>query len=187
KTLRGPRGGLIVTNDLELLKRVNTAIFPGGQGGPLMHVIASKAIALREAALPSFVQYQQQVVANAGTLAATLVDRGLRIVSGGTDNHLLLVDVGSGGMTGAQAEDALHSVNITCNKNLIPYDQRPPMQASGIRLGTAAITTRGLTASHMQLLGTWIADRIEQPQDDAVRLRILAEVAELTSACPIYA
>jgi len=186
KTLRGPRGGMILTNDLELLKRVNTAIFPGGQGGPLMHVIAAKAIALLEAALPAFVEYQRQVVVNASALASTLLERGLRIVSGGTDNHLLMVDVGSGGLTGAQAEDALHSVNITCNKNLIPYDERPPMQASGIRLGTAAVTTRGLTESHMQQLGTWIADRIEQPEDEALRSRILAEVAELTSACPIY-
>ncbi len=186
KTLRGPRGGMIVTNDLEVLKRVNTTIFPGGQGGPLMHVIAAKAIALREAAQPEFAEYMQHVVDNARVLAATLTERGLRIVSGGTDNHLMLVDVTSKGLSGAQAEDVLHAVDITCNKNLIPYDERPPMEASGVRLGTAAITTRGLTEDDMRTLGAWIADALESPTDEGVAKRIRGELAELTRSYPIY-
>ena len=130
-----------------------------------MHVIAAKAIAFREALEPGFGEYQEQVVLNASALATTLIERGLRIVSGGTDNHLMLVDVTSTGLSGAQAEDALHAVNLTCNKNLIPYDQRPPMETSGIRLGTAAITTRGLGLDEMRLLGNWIADCLEAPGD----------------------
>jgi glycine hydroxymethyltransferase len=187
KTLRGPRGGLIVTNDLEVLKRVNSAVFPGGQGGPLMHVIAAKAIALREAQAPEFATYAAQVVSNAKVLAEVLVERGLRIVSGGTDNHLMLVDVTTKGLSGAQAEDCLHAVDITCNKNLIPYDQRPPMEASGVRLGTAAVTTRGLGEDDMRLLGNWIADALEKPDDQAVADRIRGEVAALTRAHAIYA
>ena len=187
KTLRGPRGGLIVTDDLEWLKRVNSTIFPGGQGGPLMHVIAAKAIALREAAQPAFVDYQRQVLANAATLARVLGERGLRIVSGGTDNHLMLVDVGSIGLSGAEAESALHAVNITCNKNLIPYDERPPMQASGIRLGSAAVTTRGMLEVHMEQLAGWIAERLEQPDDEATATRIRGEVSVTIREFPIYA
>jgi glycine hydroxymethyltransferase len=186
KTLRGPRGGMLVTNSLEWLKRINTTVFPGGQGGPLMHVIAAKAIALREAAGDSFAAYQRQVVANAAALAEALGDRGLRIVSGGTDNHLMLVDVGAAGISGAQAEDALHAVDLTCNKNLIPYDQRPPMEASGIRLGTAAITTRGLGVEHMVRLAGWITDRLAAPDDEGVAKRIRAEVADTTAEFPIY-
>ncbi|MDA1264444.1 MAG: serine hydroxymethyltransferase [Planctomycetota bacterium] len=186
KTLRGPRGGMIVTNDLEWLKKVNTAVFPGGQGGPLMHVIAAKAIALREAAEPSFVDYQKQVVTNAATLADALTAGGLRIVSGGTDNHLMLVDVGAAGISGAAAENALHDVDLTCNKNLIPFDQRPPMEASGIRLGTAAITTRGLVEEHMQRLAGWICARLEAPDDEVVAQRIRSEVADTAAEFPIY-
>ena len=186
KTLRGPRGGLVVTNDLEVLKRVNSAVFPGGQGGPLMHVIAAKAIALREAQAPEFADYAASVVANAKVLAEVLVERGLRIVSGGTDNHLMLVDVTTKGLSGAAAENCLHAVDITCNKNLIPYDQRPPMEASGVRLGTAAVTTRGLGQDDMRLLGNWIADALEAPEDRATADRIRGEVAELTRAHPIY-
>ena len=187
KTLRGPRGGLVVTNDLEVLKRVNTSVFPGGQGGPLMHVIAAKAIALRECLAPSFKTYAAQVVANAKVLADGLAERGLRIVSGGTDNHLMLVDVTAKGLSGAQAEDRLHQVDLTCNKNLIPYDQRPPMEASGIRLGTAAITTRGLVEDDMRVLASWIADALEAPTDDSVAARIRGEVSEMTRARRIYA
>ena len=187
KTLRGPRGGLIVTNDLEVLKRVNSCIFPGGQGGPLMHVIAAKAIALREALAPEFKDYAQRVVANAQVLAETLMSRGLRIVSGGTDNHLMLMDVTPKGLSGARAEDLLHAVDITCNKNLIPYDQRPPMEASGVRLGTAAITTRGLDEGDMRTLGAWIADVLESPDDEGVAARVRGEVAEMTRAHVIYA
>lgn len=186
KTLRGPRGGMIVTNDLEVLKRVNSTIFPGGQGGPLMHVIAAKAIALREAIETDFKVYAKNVVENARVLAETLTERGLRIVSGGTDNHLMLVDVNSIGLSGARAEDVLHALDITCNKNLIPYDERPPMEASGVRLGTAAITTRGMGTEEMKRLGHWIADALEKPDDDAVAARIRGEVGETANAFPIY-
>ena len=186
KTLRGPRGGMILTDSLDWLKKLNSTIFPGGQGGPLMHVIAAKAIALREAAEPSFGQYQRSVVANASTLAEALKSHGLRLVSGGTDNHLLLVDVNAAGLSGAAAEDALHSVDITCNKNLIPFDERPPMEASGVRLGTAAVTTRGLGESEMVWLAGAIAERLEHPDDDAVGARLREEVAEVCRRLPIY-
>jgi glycine hydroxymethyltransferase len=185
KTLRGPRGGMILTNK-DWIKQINSAIFPGGQGGPLMHVIAAKAIALREAAQPDFVEYQKNVIANAQTLASVLTERGLRIVSGGTDNHLMLVDVTPMGLSGAQAEDLMHAVNITANKNLIPYDQRPPMEASGVRLGTAAVTTRGLGHDEMVRMGNWIADVLADPSDEALAASIRKELAEVTSACPIY-
>lgn len=186
KTLRGPRGGLILCPK-DRIVRVNSALFPGGQGGPLMHVIAAKAIAFREALQPSFKDYAAQVVANAGVLADTLSEAGIRIVSGGTDNHVMLVDVGSIGLSGAAAEDALHRVGITCNKNLIPFDERPPMEASGIRLGTAAITTRGLDQTDMGALGGWIAQVLRSPEDEAVVERVRGEVAALTAAKPIYA
>lgn len=185
KTLRGPRGGMIVCT-ADWIKPINSAVFPGGQGGPLMHVIAGKAIALREAMQPDFRAYQEQVVRNAQELAAGLSERGLRIVSGGTDNHLMLVDVGSKGLSGAQAEDALHRVDITCNKNLIPFDPRPPMEASGIRLGTAAITTRGLQVEDMRLLAGWVADVLEDPNNEALLQRVHGEVSELVRAHPIY-
>ena len=185
KTLRGPRGGLILCGP-EQIKQVNSAVFPGGQGGPLMHVIAAKAIALREALQPSFKAYQRQVLDNARELAQGLEAHGLRIVSGGTDNHLMLVDVGSIGLSGKQAEDLLHAVDLTCNKNLIPYDKRPPMEASGIRLGTPAITTRGLGRAHMQQLAGWIADVLRKPADESLRARVRGEVGELARAHPIY-
>ncbi len=185
KTLRGPRGGMVLA-DAELIKKIDSAVFPGGQGGPLMHVIAAKAVALREASQASFVAYQRQVVENARTLAAALVEHGLRIVSGGTDNHLMLVDISATGLSGKEAEHLLHSVNLTCNKNLIPYDQRPPMQASGIRLGTAAMTTRGLGRGEMQMLAAWIATTLRAPQDASVHARVRGEVAEVTQRFPIY-
>jgi glycine hydroxymethyltransferase len=185
KTLRGPRGGLILCGSDEI-KPINSAVFPGDQGGPLMHVIAAKAIGLHEAQQPAFAAYQRQVVENAKELARVLESRGLRIVSGGTDNHLMLVDVNSIGLSGKQAEDLLHAVDLTCNKNLIPYDQRPPMEASGIRLGTPAITTRGLRREHMQLLGGWIADVLRSPGDVTLRTRVRGEVGELARAHPIY-
>ena len=185
KTLRGPRGGLILCG-AEEIKAINSAVFPGGQGGPLMHVIAAKAIALEEAMRPAFVAYQKQVLENARELAATLAERGLRIVSGGTDNHLMLVDVGSSGLSGREAESLLHQVDLTCNKNLIPYDTRPPMEASGIRLGTPAITTRGLRREHMRLIGGWIAEVLRRPGDAALRARVRGEVGELARAHPIY-
>lgn len=185
KTLRGPRGGLIVCG-ADWIKQINSAIFPGGQGGPLMHVIAAKAVALREAASPEFGAYARQVVENAKTLAEGLSERGLRIVSGGTDNHLMMVDVTAVGLTGADAEDALHRVDITVNKNLIPYDKQPPMKASGIRIGTAAVTTRGFGVPEMKRLATWIADVLAAPTDEAVAKRVGAEVTELTASHRIY-
>lgn len=184
KTLRGPRGGLIVCRASHI-KQINSAVFPGGQGGPLMHVIAAKAVAFREALQPSFAGYAQAVVDNARALGETLQQRGLRLVSGGTDNHLLLVDVGSMNLTGAQAEDLLHTVDLTVNKNLIPFDPRPPMQASGIRIGTAAVTTRGLGVEQMRQMGGWIADLFEQPGDEAVCQRIKGEVAEVAQSHPV--
>jgi len=185
KTLRGPRGGLILC-DADHIKLVNSRIFPGGQGGPLMHVIAAKAIALREAQQPAFADYARRVVANARALAETLAARGLRIVSGGTDTHLMLVDVTPMGLSGSQAEERLHALDITCNKNLIPYDPRPPMEASGIRLGSAAVTTRGLGLAEMRKLGGWIADALARPSDEAVGARIKGEVAEVARAFPAY-
>ncbi len=185
KTFRGPRGGMILCKK-DWIVPINSAIFPGGQGGPLMHVIAGKAVAIREAAGPDFRTYQERVIANAKTLAASLSERGLRIVSGGTDTHLMLVDVTSKGLSGAQAEDALHRVDLTCNKNLIPFDQRPPMEASGVRFGTAAITTRGLGEPEMKRLATWVADVLEKPEDEATLSRVRGEVAEVAAAFPIY-
>jgi glycine hydroxymethyltransferase len=185
KTLRGPRGGLILCG-ADTIKQINSAIFPGGQGGPLMHVIAAKAIGLREASQPEFVVYQKRVVENARALSETLAARGLRIVSGGTDNHLMLVDVTPMGLSGKQAEDVLHDVDLTCNKNLIPYDARPPMEASGIRLGTAAITTRGLSRDDVRTMGGWIADVLAKPSDESVKKRVRADVAAMTRAHPIY-
>jgi len=181
KTLRGPRGGLILCTK-EWIKKINSAVFPGGQGGPFMHIIAAKAIALREAGEPSFREYGRQVVANAVKLAETLGAGGLRIVSGGTDNHLMLVDVSAVGLTGAQAEDALGAVGITCNKNLIPYDEQPPMKASGIRIGTAAVTSRGLGVPEMERMGGLIVDVLRAPEDEGVAKRVAGEVAEMTSA-----
>ncbi|MDP6538567.1 MAG: serine hydroxymethyltransferase, partial [Planctomycetota bacterium] len=186
KTLRGPRGGMILC-DAETIKVVNSRIFPGVQGGPLMHVIAAKAVALGEAMQPAFAEYARRTVANAAVLAAALAERGLRIVSGGTDNHLLMVDVGSVGLSGQVAEDRLHGVDITANKNLIPFDERPPMEASGIRLGTAALTTRGMGTDAMELIAGWIAEVLAAPDDEGVARRVRGEVAALAAAHPIYA
>jgi glycine hydroxymethyltransferase len=186
KTLRGPRGGLIVCKDA-WLKKINSAVFPGGQGGPFMHMIAAKAIALREAAEPAFREYARNVVANAAALAQALAARGLRIVSGGTDNHLMLVDVSGLGLSGAEAEAALGAVDITCNKNLIPYDPQPPMKASGIRLGTAAVSSRGLGRAEILRLAGVIADVLHAPADEGVRRTAKNSVRELTEAFPIRA
>ena len=185
KTLRGPRGGMIVCG-ADWIKQINSTVFPGSQGGPLMHVIAGKTVALGEALRPEFKAYGKSVIANADRLAKVLIERGLRIVSGGTDNHLLLLDVSSEGLTGAEAEDALHAVDITVNKNLIPYDPQPPMKASGVRIGTAAITTRGMGLDQMNELGGWIADILASPTDEAVRKRVAGQVAEVARAFPIY-
>ena len=184
KTLRGPRGGLIVGRK-EWIKKLNSAVFPGDQGGPFMHMIAAKAIALRQAGEAGFQRYAQDVLANAARLATTLAGRGLRIVSGGTDNHLMLVDVTPAGLTGADAETALGRVGITCNKNLIPYDEQPPMKASGIRLGAAAVTSRGLGEGELEEVGGLIADVLQAPEDAGTVERVRARVGELTAAFPI--
>jgi len=184
KTLRGPRGGLVVCKE-PWLKKINSAVFPGGQGGPFMHVIAAKAIALREAGEPAFRSYAASVVANAAALAEGLAARGLRIVSGGTENHLMLVDVSVLGLSGAEAEGALGRVDVTCNKNLIPYDPQPPMKTSGIRLGTAAVTSRGLGRAEIGRLADAIADVLHAPADEEVARRARALVRELTEAFPI--
>jgi len=186
KSLRGPRGGMILAKK-DHLKAINSKVFPGIQGGPLMHVIAGKAVALHEAAQPSFREYQQRVVASAAAMARRLSERGLRIVSGGTDNHLMLVDVGRAGLSGKQAEDALGAARITVNKNMIPYDTRPPMEASGIRLGTPAVCTRGFGPAECTRVADLIADVLAAPQDEAVRARARRAVDELAAAFPLAA
>jgi glycine hydroxymethyltransferase len=184
KSLRGPRGGMILSR-AEPMKAINSRVFPGIQGGPLMHVIAGKAVALKEAAEPAFVEYQQRVVASARALAEQLMERGVRLVSGGTDNHLVLVDVGSKGLTGADAEEALGAAGLTTNKNMIPYDTQPPMKASGIRLGTPALCTRGFGPNELRIVGDAIADILEAPGDEAVCARVKAVVADLADAHPL--
>lgn len=184
KTLRGPRGGLIMTTpDWE--KKINSAVFPGVQGGPLMHVIAAKAVALGEALRPDFVTYAKQTIANAQTLAEELARAGFRIISGGTDNHLMLVDVTSrAGLSGKIAEQALDHAGITVNKNLIPFDARPPLDPSGIRIGTPALTTRGMKEAEMRRIGQWIDAVLRQPGDLATLERIRGQVRELGQQFP---
>lgn len=185
KTLRGPRGGLIfVRPDLE--KKINSAVFPGMQGGPLMHVIAAKAQALGEALTPEFKSYQEQVVRNAAVMAEQLMARGLRIVSGGTESHVMLVDLRPLHITGKAAEAVLHSVGITVNKNAIPNDPEKPFVTSGIRLGSPAMTTRGFGENEARLTANLIVDVLEAPEDVAVLDRVRAEVAKLTAAFPVY-
>ncbi|MFQ5662477.1 MAG: serine hydroxymethyltransferase [Terriglobia bacterium] len=185
KTLRGPRGGLILCKE-QYAKAVDKTVFPGEQGGPLVHVIAAKAVCLKEAMEPEFKVYQQQIVANARRLAETLAARGFRIVSGGTDTHLLLVDVYQRGIMGREAEAWLEKAGITVNKNAIPFDTLPPLKASGIRVGTPALTTRGMKESEMKLIGNWMADALEHKGDEALIRSIRAQVRELTSQFPLY-
>ena len=185
KTLRGPRAGLILCTP-EWAKEVDKAVFPGIQGGPLEHVIAGKAVALREAATPEFAAYQRQVVANAKVLAASVAAEGFRLVSGGTDNHLFLVDVGKRNLTGKVAEKALDAAGITVNKNAIPFDPNPPMVTSGLRIGTPAVTTRGMGEGEMKTIGGLIAEVLAAPEDAAVQARVKAKVRDLTSAFPLY-
>jgi glycine hydroxymethyltransferase len=184
KTLRGPRSGLILCEN-DFKKSVDKTVFPGLQGGPLMHVVAAKAVALHEALQPSFRDYAAAVVDNARTLAATLQDAGLRIVSGGTDTHLMLVDLRSVGIDGKVAERALDAVGITTNRNAIPYDPQPPSVASGLRLGSAAVTTRGFTTSDMRELGGIIASVLHAPHDDGVLATAAEHAAELTACFPV--
>ena len=183
KTLRGPRGGLILC-DAAYARQVDRGVFPGAQGGPLMHVVAGKAVSFLEAATEEFRAYARQIVENAQALADTLLDAGLRIVSGGTDNHLLLVDVTPKGLNGQQAEDALARCGIIVNKNAIPYDTLPPAVASGIRIGTPALTSRGLGAQELRQVGALIAQVLDAPDDAAIARRAAAEVQALCLAHP---
>jgi glycine hydroxymethyltransferase len=184
KTLRGPRGGLILCRAAKA-KELDRRVFPGVQGGPLEHVIAAKAVALAEAGTPEFQDYQRRIVENAKALAAALSGRGFRLVSGGTDNHLVLVDVGSRGLSGKDAEKMLEKVGLTVNKNTIPFDTRPPAVASGIRIGTPAVTTRGMGVAEMEVVGGAIARILEAPGDTAVEAAVKAEVAELCAGFPL--
>ncbi|MBD09031.1 MAG: serine hydroxymethyltransferase [Gammaproteobacteria bacterium] len=191
KTLRGPRGGLILAREnAELTKRFNSLVFPGVQGGPLMHVIAAKAVALLEALEPEFKVYQKQVVENARCMAQTLIERGYKIVSGGTDNHLMLVDLIKQDITGQAAEDALSQSNITVNKNAVPNDPRPPRVTSGLRIGTPAITTRGFQVSETAQITNWIADVLDVLHDEkkteVVTKKVRSDVIELCSRFPVY-
>jgi len=186
KSLRGPRGGIILANNEDIAKKINSAIFPGIQGGPLMHVIAGKAVAFHEALQPSFKQYQQQVVANAKVLAQTLIERGLRIVSGGTQSHVMLVDLRPKNLTGKEAEAILGRAHMTCNKNGIPNDPQKPMVTSGIRLGTPALTTRGFKEEQARLTAHLIADVLDKPHDEANIEAVRARVSALTRDFPVY-
>jgi glycine hydroxymethyltransferase len=196
KTLRGPRAGLILCGkdyqvgekpEQTIGKEIDKAVFPGQQGGPLMHIVAAKAVAFAEALRPEFRTYAAQIVANAKVLAAGLQEAGFRIISGGTDNHLMLVDVFAKGILGSEAELALGKAGITVNKNSIPYDANPPLKPSGIRVGTPALTTRGMKEPEMRLIAVWIAKALDQRNDDAALETIRREVAELANQFPLYA
>ncbi len=185
KTLRGPRGGMAFSKE-EHAKLLDRAVFPGLQGGPLMHVIAAKAVALGEALDDGFRNYQRATVANAARLARRIEERGFRIVSGGTDNHVFLVDVGSRGVTGKVAEESLEAAGITVNKNTIPYDERPPLVASGVRIGTPALTTRGMGEAEMDRVGDLVAEVLADPESEPVRAAVRDKVHELTARFPLY-
>jgi glycine hydroxymethyltransferase len=189
KTLRGPRGGAILTNNAEIAKKINSAIFPGMQGGPLAHVMAAKAVCFKEALSDEFKQYSAQVIKNAQVLGETLQKRGLNLVTGGTDTHLLLVDLTPKGLNGKELSEALESVNITANKNAIPFDPLPPTVTSGIRLGTPAGTTRGFKEKEFQVIGEAIADVVDAlhtAEKDTVLADVKQRIKQLTAAFPIY-
>ncbi|WP_330112221.1 serine hydroxymethyltransferase (plasmid) [Cetobacterium somerae] len=186
KTLRGPRGGLILTNDEEIAKKIDKIIFPGIQGGPLMHIIAGKAVAFKEALSPKFKKYQEQVIKNAKVLADTLTQNGVRVVSGGTDNHLILVDLTNLDITGKDAEKILEKVNITVNKNGIPYDTKSPFVTSGIRLGTPALTTRGMKENEMILIGNLIVTALQNSDNDEILKNIIEDIKILCKKFPLY-
>jgi glycine hydroxymethyltransferase len=185
KTLRGPRGGMVMCRE-QYAKDLDRTVFPGVQGGPLMHVIAAKAVCFKEAATPEFAAYQQQLVKNAARLASALTTAGFRIVSGGTDNHIVLVDVFSKGITGKVAEAALGLAGITVNKNAIPFDQNPPMVASGVRLGTPAVTTRGMGEPEMDLIADYISRVLASPEDGSALATVKAEIETLCRKFPLY-
>ena len=187
KTLRGPRGGMILARENEALtKKFNSLVFPGTQGGPLMHVIAAKAVAFKEALEPSFKVYQEQVVENARAMVRVLLDRGYKIVSGGTDNHLFLVDLIDKGVTGKDADAALGRANITVNKNTVPNDPRSPFVTSGLRIGTPAITTRGFGVAECETLAGWIADVLDDIEDEGTIDRVRGQVLALCRQHPVY-
>jgi glycine hydroxymethyltransferase len=185
KTLRGPRGGLVLCKE-EHAKAIDKSVFPGMQGGPLVHVIAAKAVALKEAMSDDFVKYSRQVIANAQALAGTLAERGYQLVSGGTDTHLLLVDLSDRELTGKEAEEALGRAEITVNKNTVPFETRSPFVTSGIRIGTPALTTRGMRESEMRQIGGWIDEILQAPSDEAVAARVRGQVLDLCRAFPLY-
>ena len=187
KTLRGPRGGLILCKDKEFGKRFDKAVFPGIQGGPLEHVIAAKAVAFGEALQPSFVDYTKKVIDNSKILASTLITRGIDIVSGGTDNHIVLLDLRSINMTGKVADLLVSEVNITANKNTVPFDPQSPFVTSGLRLGTAALTTRGFNENAFKEVGEIIADRLLNPEDLKIEKNCKSRVLDLCERFPLYA
>lgn len=186
KTLRGPRGGLILTNDEDIAKKINSRVFPGSQGGPLMHVIAAKAVAFKEALSDEFKDYQKQIAANAKKLAEVLMERNYRIVSGGTDNHLMLVDLTKQDITGKDAEAALGRANITVNKNTIPFETRSPFVTSGIRVGAPAVTSRGMKEPEMAVIANGIADVLDNIDKDSVIAEVKGRIEELCAAFPLY-
>jgi glycine hydroxymethyltransferase len=186
KTLRGPRAGMILCRQ-ELAASIDRSVFPGQQGGPLVHIVAAKAVAFKEALQPEFVDYAKQIVVNAQVLAEALAAEGYRIISGGTDTHLMLVDVFQKGILGSEAEYALGQAGITVNKNAIPYDTNPPMKPSGIRIGTPALTTRGMKEAEMRVIATWIAAALEARNDAAKLAKIRGEVLEMAERFPLYA
>jgi len=185
KTLRGPRGGIILA-ERDRMKAINSAVFPGTQGGPLMHVIAAKAVAFKEALQPEFKTYQQQVLANATAMAGRLMERGVKLVSGGTDNHLMLIDLSDAPVSGKEGEALLGGVGITVNKNTVPRERRSPMVTSGVRVGTPAMTTRGMGAAEAAQIGDWIADLLQNPADEARKAEVRAGVTALCARFPLY-
>jgi glycine hydroxymethyltransferase len=185
KTLRGPRAGMILSKQ-EFAAAIDKVVFPGMQGGPLVHIIAAKAVSFQEAMQPEFREYARQIVANAKVLAETLAAEGFRIISGGTDTHLMLVDVFSKGMLGSEAENALGEAAITVNKNAIPFDANPPMKPSGIRIGTPALTTRGMKEAEMRQVGRWISEALHHRTDAAVLVKIRKQVLDLAETFPLY-
>ena len=185
KTLRGPRGGMILSK-AEFAADIDRSVFPGQQGGPLVHVIAGKAVAFKEALQPEFPVYAKQVVANAKALATAMANEGYRVISGGTDTHVMLIDVFQKGILGSEAENALHAAGITVNKNAIPYDTNPPMKPSGIRIGTPALTTRGMKEPEMAVIAGWIAKALEHRNDESALAKIRGEVLELAEKFPLY-